>query len=104
MGNAAALCSTGRKRRAINFMESVGDAPDIAVSPVDDSSDDLVEDGMDGMSVELESGESKANRDPRFLLYWMTTTSTSTSTTYTATTSVGTLICTPSGFTINQCG
>ena len=40
--------------------------------------------------TEVMSGESEpSQRDPRFLLYWMTTTSTSTTTSFTATTSIG---------------
>ena len=40
--------------------------------------------------TEVMSGESEpSQRDPRFLLYWMTTTATSTTTTFTATTSIG---------------
>ena len=55
---------------------------------------------------DLESSQASPSelRDPRFLLYWMTTTSTSTTTTYTATTSISALECTPSGFTLNACG
>ena len=55
---------------------------------------------------DLESSQTSPSeiRDPRFLLYWMTTTSTSTTTTYTATTSVSSLECTPSGFTLSACG
>ena len=71
--------------------------------------------------TEVMSGESEpSQRDPRFLLYWMTTTSTSTLTSFTATTSigkkndylinmmvnlcVGALSCTPTGFSISVCG
>ena len=71
---------------------------------------------------EVMSGQSEPSkyRDPRFLLYWMTTTATSTTTTFTATTSigkknnylinmmfnlcVGALSCTPTGFSISVCG
>ena len=55
---------------------------------------------------DLESSQASPSelRDPRFLLYWMTTTSTSTTTTYTATTSISALECTPSGFTLSKCG
>ena len=55
----------------------------------------------------LESGVKpgeEAGRDPRFLLYWMTTTLTSTSTSFTATTTVLSLTCTPSGFALSLCG
>ena len=45
--------------------------------------------------------EQPRDREGKFLLYWMTTTSTST--TFTATTTVSSLACTPSGFTISNC-
>ena len=55
---------------------------------------------------ELQSGEIDAGsaRDPRFAMYWMTTTSTSYTTSFTATTSISKLDCTPSGFTMSECG
>jgi hypothetical protein len=46
--------------------------------------------------------EKNFDREGKFLLYWMTTTSTST--TYTSTTSISSLACTPSGFAISKCG
>merc|ERR1711994_880935 len=44
-----------------------------------------------------------SDRDGRFLLYWLTTTSTSTTTIYTGTSALATLNCTPSGFTVSAC-
>ena len=59
----------------------------------------------DDGEVELSSGQSEAGlREGRFLLYWATTTSTSTTTTYTGTSTIASLECTPSSFTINSCG
>ena len=43
-------------------------------------------------------------RKGKFLLYWKTSTLTSTSTSYTATWSIGTIDCTPTGFSLNACG
>jgi hypothetical protein len=40
----------------------------------------------------------------RFLNYWMTTTTTATSYSYTATSKIGSVICTPPGFTWDHCG
>ena len=51
----------------------------------------------------IESGRQEYEREGKFLLYWMTTTTTSTFTTYTATTTLGALECTPSNFGISQC-
>jgi len=60
----------------------------------------------EGESVSDVEGTQKKDEQPRdregkFLLYWMTTTSTST--TFTATTTVSSLACTPSGFVISNC-
>ena len=50
----------------------------------------------------LEEGKKvDSAREGKFLLYWMTTTSTST--TYTATTTLSSVACTPSGFSISNC-
>ena len=55
----------------------------------------------------VESGAedpAKSDRDGRFLLYWLTTTSTSTTTIYTGTSTLGSLECTPNGYTVSLCG
>ena len=51
----------------------------------------------------LEEEEQK-KRDARFLLYWATSTVTTTSTSYTSTSTLASIECTPSSFTISQCG
>merc|ERR1719384_2444845 len=51
--------------------------------------------------VEMEEGE---DRNAKFLVYWLTTTSTSTSTTYSTTSTLASLECTPSGFSLSVCG
>merc|ERR1711956_120344 len=48
------------------------------------------------------SGNVAGERDGRFLLYWITTTSISTSTSYTTTMTISSVNCTPSGVTL--CG
>ena len=119
--NTAAACTSGRKRRAINFMdkqENDEEAMNLNPAPVDGK--DRYGIGILYITTEwscsfsyydveeddLESSQTSPSelRDPRFLLYWMTTTSTSTTTTFTATTSVSSLECTPSGFTLSACG
>ena len=55
----------------------------------------------------VESGAEESttsDRDGRFLLYWLTTTSTSTTTIYTGTSTLATLQCTPGGYTLSACG
>ena len=77
-----------RRKRAIDYTEGL-EEEDVSPSKVH----------------ELESSEidPAAERFPRFVMYWMTTTSTSYTTTYTATTSITKLECTPSGFTMSEC-
>ena len=66
-----------------------------------DEDDILSEDKNEAL---VDSGMNDAARKGKFLLYWKTTTLTSTSTSYTVTYSLGTLECTPSGFTLSACG
>ena len=66
-----------------------------------DDDDILTEDKNEAL---VDSGMNDAARKGKFLLYWKTTTLTSTSTSYTVTYSLGTLECTPSGFTLSACG
>ena len=60
------------------------------------------------MEEQIEAGEADgeelAGREGRFLLYWLTTTTTSTTTSFTATSSIGSIYCTPAGFTNGLCG
>ena len=84
-GAAPVIC-TGRRKRAI-------------------ATDELS--FKDVASVELEPSHKEqespaADREGRFLLYWITTTSVSTSTSFTTTYSVSSVSCTPAG--ANLCG
>ena len=56
---------------------------------------------VDGETLQDEAS-SNANRDGRFLLYWITTTSISTSTSFTTTYTISSVACTPPG--ANLCG
>ena len=51
----------------------------------------------------LESGLLNNEREGRGLLYWATSTDISTSTTYTGTSTLASLLCTPSAFTLSEC-
>merc|ERR1711973_101005 len=77
---ASATC-TGRKRRAITSFSEM----ETEVQPKQDE--------VDSSLQEAESGD----REGRFLLYWITTTSISPSTSYTITYSVSSVLCTPPG-------
>ena len=59
---------------------------------------------VEGESVQQDEASAKVNgnREGRFLLYWITTTSISTSTSFTTTFSVSSALCTPAGAT--ECG
>ena len=62
-------------------------------------SEELRQDDED--EVQVQEGISRV---PRFLVYWMTTTSLSTLTSYTTTVTMASLLCTPSNFGISLCG
>ena len=72
------------------------------INPRDE--DDILSEELDQNEALVDSGMNDAARKGKFLLYWKTTTLTSTSTSYTVTYSLGTLECTPSGFTLSACG
>ena len=50
------------------------------------------------------SGSAEEEREAKFLVYWLTTTSVSTSFSYSTTSTLGSLSCTPSGFYLSVCG
>merc|ERR1719350_104630 len=50
------------------------------------------------------SKDLDTKREPKFLVYWLTTTSLSTMTSFTRTLTFASLICTPSGYTNVECG
>ena len=58
---------------------------------------------LEGEDEELESGLVENERAGRGILYWATSTDISTSTTYTGTSTLASLNCTPSGFTLSEC-
>merc|ERR1719507_1215275 len=91
---ATGTCA-GRKRRSISLD---GTEPEGAVQP------STFKREVEGESVKQDEVSSKGNgnREGRFLLYWITTTSISTSTSFTITYSVSSAVCTPAG--ANECG
>merc|ERR1712001_771999 len=93
--NATALACSGRKRRTISLD---GMEPEGAVQP------STFKREVEGESVQQDEASSKVNgnREGRFLLYWITTTSISTSTSFTTTFTVSSALCTPAG--TNLCG
>merc|ERR1712037_171892 len=85
--DSLATC-TGRKRRTISLD---GMEPEGAVQP------STFKREVEGESVKQDEVSSKVNvnREGRFLLYWITTTSISTSTSFTITYTVSSALCTP---------
>ena len=100
VSTATPVACSGRRRRGISSepveSESLdGMEPEGAVQP------STINREVDGETLQDEAS-SNANRDGRFLLYWITTTSISTSTSFTTTYSVSSIACTPAGG--NICG
>merc|ERR1712241_975481 len=74
-----------RKRKRAIISDAMDHLPDFEPSQV--------ESGLDG--------DSSEERQGKFLLYWLTTTSTSTATAFSTTLSIGSVFCTPASAT--QC-
>ena len=62
------------------------------------------EDEDEALESGLTDDDEEKQRNARFLLYWATTTSTTTTTSITGTSTLASIECTPSSFTINECG
>ena len=95
-GTVTTAC-TGRRRRSLNIE---------AVPLADVKPSQLSQPFQLSQEVQSSEKEVKNNREGRFLLYWITTTSVSTSTSFTTTVSIsGKVICTTSGIVgVNVCG
>ena len=91
VSSATIATCTGRKRRTISLD---GDLPEGAVQPSTLKRRDV---NVDSEQEELSLNK---NREGRFLLYWITTTSISTSTSFTTTFTVSSALCTPAGASI----
>jgi len=105
---AGANAACGRKKRALEYIEDRPVEIENMVIPSPSATkwdeDDILSEELDQNEALVDSGMNDAARKGKFLLYWKTTTLTSTSTSYTVTYSIGTLECTPSGFTLSACG
>ena len=91
VSSATIATCTGRKRRTISLD---GDQPENALQPSTLKRRDVKVDS------EQEELSLNKNREGRFLLYWITTTSISTSTSFTTTFTVSSALCTPAGASI----
>merc|ERR1711997_63722 len=87
-------CAAKRKR---NLILEANDSDGLNTDYISPMAPDRREDELDSG---LEDAEEGSLRDGRFLLYWATSTSTS----YTSTSTLASLECTPSGFSLSLCG
>ena len=71
---------------------------------IEPSRQQVPEEEFKRIEEQIEAGEESSGREGRFLLYWLTTTTTSTTTSFTATSSIGSVVCTPAGYTNSVCG
>merc|ERR1712170_175041 len=100
------IATCGRKKkRSIDSLTEENEGKDQDLSPTRLYDDDKVdfENNMEGEEM-VESGMTDSKRQGKFLLYWATTTLSSTTTSYTATSTLGSLNCTPTSYSISQCG
>merc|ERR1712115_660515 len=93
----AVTCGKRKKRSMVvnGISEAEGEIQPQRSFDAEDNSDPKVESGAEDPTT--------SDRDGRFLLYWLTTTSTSTTTIYTGTSTIASLDCTPSGYTVKEC-
>ena len=102
----AAPVTCGRRRRRMAFAD---DPINPTMADIDPSmAQQVPEQEFKRMEEQIEAGEAEgeesSGREGRFLLYWLTTTTTSTTTSFTATSSIGSIYCTPAGYTNVLCG
>jgi hypothetical protein len=93
---APTTCKRRRRRTVEEEAPEGGIAPSLrtagAAKRVDEEEFQRVEDrGPDG------------EREGKFLLYWLTTTTTISTTVFTATSSIASIVCTPAGYTNAEC-
>merc|ERR1712083_119366 len=99
---ALGVTTCAKKKRSIAFLE------ELPIKPTKLNAEDVApEPSFKDMEVseidELLPGIEADGRAARFLNYWMTRTVTSTFTTFTSTSSLGSLYCTPWGYTDIGC-
>merc|ERR1712045_642045 len=73
-------------------------------SMVSEASSDVQTEDISPSASDIESSqEDMEERHGRFVNYWITTTFTSTKTAFTSTGTLGSILCTPIGYTFNNC-
>merc|ERR1712048_102422 len=87
--DTALVTCAARKRRMIRLNDQPSDVPSEEIRP--------------SVSDIESSQEDLEDRHGRFVNYWITTTFTSTTTSFTSTGTLGSILCTPIGYTFNNC-
>merc|ERR1712072_892086 len=87
--DTAIVTCAARKRRMLRLNDQPSDAPSEEIRP--------------SVSDIESSQEDMEERHGRFVNYWITTTFTSTTTSFTSTGTIGSILCTPIGYTFNNC-
>merc|ERR1712072_89572 len=87
--DTAITTCAARKRRMLRLNDQPSDAPSEEIRP--------------SVSDIESSQEDVEERHGRFVNYWITTTFTSTTTSFTSTGTIGSILCTPIGYTYNNC-
>merc|ERR1712102_93334 len=99
---STAVGTCGKRKKRTILVDTDDQEDSRMIKPSYSIGDDEEED----FDSKIESGAEDAaatQRDGRFLLYWLTTTSTSTTTIYTGTSTIASLVCTPNGFPYSVC-
>merc|ERR1712083_943906 len=93
----ATLLACGKRKRRMVLEDMIaGDEKIADIKPDSTALTDWEEDEVE---------EDEADREGKFMLYWTTVTKTSYATAYTQTSTIATVICTPSGFSLySACG
>merc|ERR1712095_562 len=98
---STATLLTCKKRRKRSYLEdSIGESSleEQAINPARIQPQDEID------TVEAGFNEADAKqREGKFLLYWLTTTSVLTTTTYTETRTLASIACTPSSYAMSNC-
>merc|ERR1712127_220403 len=99
--DSATITACARKRRSVGSRRSLEDS-DSSITP--SQARDAADMDISEVSLSGEAGKESQDREGRFLVYWMTTTSYSTATSFTTTFSFASMTCTPSSFALTECG
>ena len=78
--------------------------PALEADDIEPSRRQVSQQEFEHLEEKIEEQKNPEGREGRFLLYWLTTTTTSTTTSFTATSSIGSVTCTPAGYTNSPCG